>query len=105
MNRITLNVNVGKERKLIIDLPDDVPEGLLKITIESPEPSPSEDAKITREELQAQLAAAGLLANLADWEIPDDLGSSTEEDLEELDRLITSPLNVDAFLDEERGEY
>lgn len=105
MDAITLNAVISKDRQLIVELPDDLPEGPVRLVIQ-PIATPDKVAKeITRGELQAQLAAAGLLANLSELEIPDDLEEVTEEDLEELDHMITIPLNIDALIDEERGDY
>ena len=103
MDAITLNAVINDDNQLIVDLPADLPKGPVRLTIEPINAPLIEEAELTLEEIRARLAAGGALATYLD--IPDDIGEATEEALEELDKLITIPLHMDALIDEERGEY
>ncbi|MBX3085950.1 MAG: hypothetical protein KF716_30220 [Anaerolineae bacterium] len=110
MNAITLNMTVGKDRKLIIDLPDDVPEGPIKLTIQSmnaPVVEETEEAEPTLEEIRAMLAAAGsLVTDLSIYDIPEDLTPLSEEELDELTRDIPALSKpVEEQIAEDRGDY
>ena len=65
MNPIVLVAEVDEKRRIMIDLPDDVPVGRVELVIrplESSADAPSD--KLTREQIRAKLIAAGHVSNL-----------------------------------------
>lgn len=103
MNSITFSVVVGDDRRLIIELPDEVPVGPADVTIK-PHGKPTIDqGNLTRETARAKLLAAGKLA--IDLSIPDDIEPETEEELDELGRLAPGSRPSEELVDEDRGTY
>lgn len=90
---------VGKDRKLVIDVPDEVLEGPLEVELRFPPLPPNPD----REELRSRLQAAGLLVTFDD--LDDDLEYVSDEELEELGKLPPGAPSSEALIDEDRGPH
>ncbi len=61
MGDITIIADIGKDRRLVIDVPEDIPEGPVQLVIHSLETS---GQPVTREAARARLLAAGILATV-----------------------------------------
>ena len=64
MISVTVKGIVAEDRRLTIELPEGMPSGPVEVTITSvtPDANASPEVELTREQLQALLAADGLLA-------------------------------------------
>src|SRR5262245_6175645 len=105
MEPIILTTIVDEKRRVMIDLPDDVPLGeiQLEVTVRPVAGAESEQPPqpITREWVRAKLKAAGLLAE--DEEFPE-AEEMTEEEEERLGRMAASDRPVEDYVDEDREE-
>lgn len=103
MDAVTLNAVVSEDRRLIVDLPDNIPAGPVKLVIQPVDTPIGNKHELTWEEARAKLMAAGRLAiNLG---IPDDLEDISDEELEELSKLAAGGRSAQEIIDEDRGEY
>jgi hypothetical protein len=96
MKTITLTATVDESRRLLLTVPDDVPLGQIKVTIELPE------AESTLEELRALFLAAGILDTSI--VVPDDAMELSDEELDEMGRLLAGGDSVVDLINEEREE-
>ncbi len=100
MQPYVTTVIVDEKRRIMIDLPDDMPTGPIEITArpiaaEAPPEPP------TREWVQAKLKAVGLLADISD--IPDGEVLSEEEE-EKLARQMAGGRPAEDLVNEDREE-
>lgn len=100
MDAITLSAVVGHDRRLIVELPDDIPAGPVELTIRAVEktvPLPNPD----RERIRAKMMAAGIL----DLSIraPDDTVRLTAEELLRLGTLPADARSTSDLINEDRG--
>ncbi len=101
MVAIKLDATVSADHKLIVELPDDVPVGAVKLTIE-PQGN-AERPPLTRERAREILLAAGLLVTTI--HAPEGTVPLTDEEIMQLTRLPPgSPSSLD-LINEDRGEY
>jgi hypothetical protein len=103
MDSITISVMVDEGRRLVIDLPPDVPVGPADVTIKPLGSQTTDIENPAREAVRAKLLAAGRLA--LDHGIPDDIEPVSEEELEELGRLAPGARSSEELIDEDRGTY
>ena len=99
MDVMTITTTVQPDRRLVVNLPDDVPVGAtLQVVIRQPQETAS-----ALESARTLLAAAGKLADLgiADDEV-EDIG---DDELEQLGKLAPGARSSSELLDEERGTY
>lgn len=104
MQPITITAIVDEKRRIMIDLPDDVPTGPVKITVEEAENIDLLDSG-SREWIQAKLRAAGLLAEnvLSAEEIA--MAEELSEDEEtELAARFAGGRSSQELIDEDREE-
>jgi hypothetical protein len=79
MQPITITAVVDEKRRIMIDLPDDIPTGAVRITVQ-PIGEPAEQyAPGSREWAQAKLIEAGLVNPNARYAPPDAVSLSDEE--------------------------
>lgn len=105
MTQITVQATVGDDRKLIINLPDDIPAGEVEVTVRAKTPSPPTDdgATLTREEARRRMAAAGLLST---WhKAPPGTVPLTPEERMRIGTLPPDARPSEELIDEDRGEY
>ncbi|GAF67875.1 unnamed protein product [marine sediment metagenome] len=104
MNAITLSVVVGEDRRLVIDLPKEIPVGPVELVIRPTIlPVDQETLHAAREAARQKLLAAGLLAT--DLGIPDDLESLSDEELEQLVQMSPDARPSEELINEDRGQY
>lgn len=98
---IVVTVNVDEKRRVLIDLPEDVPLGpaQLEVRVQTPDP----DQPLTREQIRAKLIAAGLVNPNAQYAPPDAEELSPEEE-ERIGRLLASGKTIAEMIDEERED-
>jgi hypothetical protein len=103
MVSIRLSVIIGKDRRLVVDLPDDMPLGPAELEIH---PVPNDHTQ-EYEEIKVRLSAAGLLVAPT----AEELGISVNVvplTLEERMRIGQMPPDappVEELVDEDRGEW
>ncbi|MBX3083770.1 MAG: hypothetical protein KF716_19205 [Anaerolineae bacterium] len=104
MDAITISVTIGEDRKLVVELPPEVPVGKAELTIK-PAVKADEDIPLnpTREALRAKLLAAGRLATNMD--VPINARSLTNEELAILGQMPPDARPSEDLIDEDRGEY
>ncbi len=105
MDAIRIPVVVGEDRRLVIDLPADMPVGPAELVIRPLEQQGSGDApkNPAREAARAKLLAAGALAT--DLGIPDDIAPLSEQELDRLGRLLAQGRSTLDMINEDRREY
>ena len=97
MDGMTITVTVPPDRRLVIDLPDNVPVGAtLQVIIRQPQEVPP-----VLESARVLLAAAGKLADLGITD--DEVEDVGDDELEQLGRLAPGAPSSGDLLDEERG--
>src|SRR5258706_11023230 len=105
MDAIRIPVVVGEDRRLVIDLPADMPLGPAELVIrplEQPQSS-GEAQNPAREAARARLLAAG--APATDLGIPDDITPSSPEERKRLSELFSDSRATLDLINEDRGEY
>ena len=95
MVALKMSVIVREDRRLIIDLPDNMPIGPAELTIQPTEPSNLSARQI--------LMRAGVL--VTDFGIPDDIEYVSDDELEELGQMPPGIRPSEALIDEDRGTY
>ncbi|GAC1437886.1 MAG: hypothetical protein NVSMB65_12220 [Chloroflexota bacterium] len=103
MDAITIPVEVGADRRLVIDLPPSTPTGPADVVIVPREQAARPTGSAGREMVRARLHAAGFL--VTDLHAPDDGVVVTDEDLPRLGRLAAGARSTADLLDDERGRY
>lgn len=101
MDTITLSVEVGQDHRLVIQLPDDVPPGLVDITIK-PSVS-SEQLGSAREIARSKLLAAGKLNE--NYALPEGFTRPSDEELQKLVVVVPGTPSIDEIIDEDRGPH
>jgi hypothetical protein len=99
MQPIVLTAVVDEKRRIMIDLPDDLPVGPIELVIRPL--TAKGDHKMTREEIRARLIAAGHLSNLSTS--PDALDVSQDERFR-LASLLTNQRPISETIIEDREE-
>jgi hypothetical protein len=101
MVAIRLSAMVGKDRRLVIDLPEEVPVGEVQLLITAADTTSISE----REALRAHLQAAGLLVKPQNMGIPDDLEYVSDDELEALEPLPPGTPSALDLINEDRGPY
>src|SRR5262249_13354634 len=100
---ITLSVNIREDRRLVIDLPADVPLGTAELIIKPHGTNGPQPAAAAREAARAKLLAAGILN--ASHQAPEGAVALSNEELSRLGRLTPGTRSSEEIINEERGEY
>jgi hypothetical protein len=104
MDAITISVEIGEDRHLVIDLPPDVPVGTAEVTIRPQETSTSNRVvNSAREVARNKLLSAGYLVTTI--HAPEGAVALTNEELEKLGQLAPGSRSSEDLLNEERGTY
>ena len=110
MDAVRLTVTVNEDRRVVIDLPADMPTGPAEIVVRSLEqPAEKPQANIphnpAREAARAKLLAAGVLVTPDKLGIPDDIEPISDEELDRLGRLLAQGRSTLDLINEDRGAY
>ncbi|MEZ4672162.1 MAG: hypothetical protein R3E39_30005 [Anaerolineae bacterium] len=102
MVAIRLSAIVGKDRQIIIKLPDEIPEGEINLELRVLGSSPN----LNQEGARAKLLSAGKLAvyTPADLDIPADTVPLTVEERMRIGRLPLGAPPSEVLVDDDRGE-
>ncbi len=103
MDAITLSVEIGEDRRLVIDLPSDTPMGIAELTIKPLHNVEGETSNAAREAARATLMAAGILDT--SHQIPEGAVALSNEELARLGQLTPGARSSDELIDEERERY
>src|SRR5437879_893346 len=103
MDAITFSVEVGEDRRLVIELPADVPIGPADVIVKPRTKESVEPENPARDAARAKLLAAGRL--VVNFGIPEDIEPISEEELEELGHLAPGARSSEELVDEDRGTY
>jgi hypothetical protein len=101
MATVHLNTSVGSDRKLIVQLPEDIPPGDVELIVRSTQPV-AQNGQSARDAAKAKLLQAGAL--VVNFEVPE---GAVRLSVEERMRLGKLPLDAPDSLDlihEDRGE-
>lgn len=106
MDAIRLSATVGKNRQIIIQLPDEIPEGQIDLELRVLSPSSILAHSLNQEDAQARLLSAGKLAlySAVDLGIPADTVPLTVEERMRIGKLPPGVAPMEALVDEDRGE-
>jgi hypothetical protein len=104
MVAIKLNAILGEDRKLVVNVPEDIPTGPVELVIRSKIQMPS-DAEITseREAARAKLLAAGAL--VTEFEIPEGARRLSVDERKQLGTLPSGARSSLDLISEDRGEW
>jgi hypothetical protein len=100
MQTITITAVIGEDHRLVIDLPEDSPTGLVELTIRPTQPRTK---PLTREEARDILRKAGVLVE--DIEVAADTERLSPDELLELGRLAPGARSSLDLINEDRGEW
>lgn len=103
MQPITITAIVDEKRRIMIDLPDNVPTGTVKITVETVVEDELSDPKTRREQLIAKLNAAGIAVSNDKYAPPDAVPLSQAE-RERIGRQLAAGKSSLELINEEREE-
>lgn len=98
MVAIKLSKIVGENRRLIIDVPADMPVGEVEVIIRS-----TSEAVVTRELARAKLLTAGMLTTSIP--VPADAKPLTIEERQRIGTLSAGARPSEALIDEDRGAW
>jgi hypothetical protein len=101
MDQVTISTYVHEDRRLVLDLPDEIPTGPVEVTIK-PAAQSSTAGNAAREAVRAKLLAAGFL--VTDIKAPD-ITLLSQEEIWELGKLPEGARSSDELIDEDRGTY
>lgn len=102
MRVITIEAEVGQDRRLILELPPDTPIGRVKLVIQSLGEAPMlERQSLTREEARHRLHAAGKLLKMP--VAPQGTTRSNDEEDHRLSNLFGAGPSVEGLIDVDRG--
>jgi len=101
MVTIHLKGRLTDDRRLIVDIPDDIPSGDVQLTLEIPENVSTPNEATAR--ARAKFAAAGMLSTAV--KAPPGTLPLTEEELIELGTLPPGSPSILDMVNEDRGEY
>jgi hypothetical protein len=99
---VTIPVDVGEDRRLVIEVPPDVPVGPADVVI-VPRTGKRTTTNPAREAARAKLRAAGLLST--NIYAPKDAVVLTDEELLRVGRLAPGARPSEELIDEDRGTY
>jgi hypothetical protein len=102
MDSVMISVEVGEDRRLVIDVPPDVPLGPADVVI-VPRNGKRATTNPAREAARAKLRAAGLLST--NIYAPKDAIVLTDEELMRVGRLAPGARPSEELIDEDRGIY
>ena len=100
---ITLNATLDENRRLIVEIPEDLAADIAEVVVQSPKSATSDDTPLTREIIRARLKAAGLLSEAK--YAPDDAKELSPQEAEKLGLLFSGERLSSDLIDEDRGEY
>lgn len=104
MVALRFHAEIGEDRKLIIQLPDEMPPGGVELIVRSTEPDTAESAvNPLREAVKNKLLAAGIL--VTDFEIPQDAVPLTVEQRMSMGTLKPGARDSLDLINEDRGEW
>ena len=103
MDAITLSVEIREDRRLVIDLPSDMPTGTAELTIKSLHTVETGSPNEAREAARAKLMAAGILNT--SHRAPEGAVALSNEELAKLGQLTPGARSSEELIDEERGTY
>ena len=98
MDAITFSIEVGEDHRLVIQLPDDIPPGLVDVTIK---PSEQLLENSAREIARGKLLAAGKLS--LNYQLPENFTRPSDEEILKL--VVIPPGTLDEIIDEDRGPH
>jgi hypothetical protein len=103
MDAIILSVEVGEDRRLIIDLPPDTPTGPAAVVIKPHELEGVSTTNPAREAARAKLLAAGILSTA--HRAPEGAVALSDEQLQRLGERPLGGISLDEIIDEDRGPH
>lgn len=103
MDAITLSAIVSEDRKLVVELPPEIPIGPVEVVIRPKSQVGQAPLSITREWAQAKLLAAGLL--VTSIHAPEEIVPLSPEELLRIGRLAPGARPSEDLINEDRGDY
>lgn len=105
MDKLIFHIRVNEDRRVVIDLPPDVPLGEFDVELRPKQPIPTSPTggELTREEVRARMLAAGILAT--DISKPLEARELTPNEVLTLGRAPAGSKTSDQMIDEDRGEF
>src|SRR5262249_40916165 len=103
MDAIKLSVQIGQDRRIIIDLPPDTPLGEAELIIRIREPGKAQINTPAREAARTKLAAAGALSKVE--YAPGATQPPSSEERQRVWQLFSLGRTSDEIISEDRGAY
>lgn len=102
MKPIKLTAEVDESRRLIIDLPDDMPLGTVEVVIQQVSFEPLDPSQpLIREEVKRRMQALGLMAEI---DVPPDAVELSEQERHHIWRLVADKRSTLDLVNEDREE-
>lgn len=99
-----LSGTIGKDHRLVVDVPKNIPPGPVEVVIRSMTSAVDQPHNLTREEARARLRAAGI--RLAQYPLDSDFVPMDEEEFQAyVNSLPSGGRPSEELVDEDRGEY
>ena|SRR5258707_9773821 len=103
MDAIRLSVEIREDRRLVIDLPSDVPLGIAELIIKPQGTGETDAINAAREAVRKKLIAAGILNT--SHRAPDGAVALSNDELARFGQLTPGARSSEDLIDEERGLY
>ncbi|MEP7285439.1 MAG: hypothetical protein ABI947_06700 [Chloroflexota bacterium] len=102
---VKMMVQVGEDRRVVIDLPPETPVGPAEVTIRTTEsiPTITMGSNSAREAARAKLLAAGM--HVTEFQIPEGIVELSDEEMDRLGQLRQDARPSEELINEDRGEY
>jgi hypothetical protein len=101
MQLIILTAVVDEKRRIMIDLPDDLPVGLIELVVRPL--TPDNQHEMTREEMRARLIAAGLMTADVKY-VSDDVEELSSEERERIGSILASAGSLSELIIQDRED-
>jgi len=96
MATVRISNELGDDKRLVLELPDDIPAGPIEVTVRTKSVHPSDD-------IRQKLAKANFL--VTDIDVAEDAVALPDEELYELGKLPEDAASSEQLIDEDRGEF
>jgi len=96
MVTVIISTELGDDKRLVLELPDDIPAGPVEVTVRTTSIQPTND-------IRQKLATANFL--VTDIYVPKGTVPLTDEELYELGKLPEDAASSEQLIDEDRGEF
>src|SRR5438067_5945463 len=103
MDAIVITVTLGEDRRLVVDLPPEMPAGQVDVMITPHAIPDAQHTNPAREAARAKLLAAGILSTT--HRAPQGIAQPSAAERERVWTLFSQGRSSDEIIDEDRGDH